>query len=74
LEIQEKMNLKPILNETSLQAHMELEFGVLGVFRKLMKYEVHSSKKKIMKMIFLHTSYPNSNRPVFGLKKIYGLN
>jgi hypothetical protein len=25
-------------------------------------------KKKLKKIIFLHTSYPNSNRPVFGLK------
>jgi hypothetical protein len=24
-------------------------------------------------MIFLHTSCPNSNRPVFGLKEFYGL-
>jgi hypothetical protein len=34
------------------------------------KYVVHSSKrKKSKKYIFLHTSCPNSNRPVFGLKE-----
>jgi hypothetical protein len=27
------------------------------------------SKKKLKKIIFLHTSCPNSNRPVFGLKE-----
>jgi hypothetical protein len=26
-------------------------------------------KKKLKKIIFLHTSCPNSNRPVFGLKE-----
>jgi hypothetical protein len=26
-------------------------------------------KKKLKKSIFLHTSCPNSNRPVFGLKE-----
>jgi hypothetical protein len=36
-----KMNLKLILNKTSLQAHMELELDVLGVPGKLVKYVVH---------------------------------
>jgi hypothetical protein len=30
-------------------------------------------KKKLKKNIFLHTSCPNSNRPVFGLKEFKGL-
>jgi hypothetical protein len=38
-----KMNLKPVLNKTLPWAHMELELGVLGVARKLVKYVVHSS-------------------------------
>jgi hypothetical protein len=42
-----KMNLKLILNKTSPQAHMELEFDVLGVPRKLVKYVVHFLKRKI---------------------------
>jgi hypothetical protein len=43
---------------------------VLGVHGKLVKYVVHSSKRKNWKkIIFLHTGCPNSNRPVFGLKE-----
>jgi hypothetical protein len=43
---------------------------VLGVHGKLVKYVVHLSKRKnSKKIIFLHTSCPNSNRPVFGLKE-----
>jgi hypothetical protein len=38
------MNLKPIQNKNSPQAHMESEFDVLGVPIKLVKYVVHSSK------------------------------
>jgi hypothetical protein len=41
-----KMNLIPILNKTSLQAHVELELDVLGVPIKLVKYVVHLSKKE----------------------------
>jgi hypothetical protein len=34
------------------------------------KYVLHSSKRKNRKKnIFLHTSCPNNNRPVFGLKE-----
>jgi hypothetical protein len=40
-----KMNLKLVLNKTSPWAHMELEFNVLGVPRKLMKYVVNLSKR-----------------------------
>jgi hypothetical protein len=40
---------------------------VLGVPGKLVKYVVHSStRKKIKKIIFLHTSCPNCYPPVFG--------
>jgi hypothetical protein len=41
-----KMNLKPILNKTSPQAHKELELDLLGVPRKLVKYVVQLSKRK----------------------------
>jgi hypothetical protein len=57
-----KMNLIPILNKTSPRAHTESELGVLGVPQKLVK--ICSSlvqKKKLKKMIFLYTSYPNNN-------------
>jgi hypothetical protein len=54
---------------------MESEFDVLGVQGKLVKYVVYSSKRKNWnKIIFLHTSCPNSNRLVFGLKEFLGLN
>jgi hypothetical protein len=41
-----KMYLIPILNNTSPRAHMESELDVLGVLEKLVKYVVHSSKRK----------------------------
>jgi hypothetical protein len=48
--------------------------GVLGVHRKLVKYVVHSSKRKNWKKyIFLHTSCPNSNRPNFWSQGILGI-
>jgi hypothetical protein len=40
------MNLKPVLNKTSPQAHTESELDELGVPGKLMKYVVHLSKRK----------------------------
>jgi hypothetical protein len=43
---------------------------VLGVHEKLVKYIVHLSKRKSQKkIIFLHTSCPNNNRPFFDLKE-----
>jgi hypothetical protein len=48
-----KMSLIPVFNKTSARAHMELELDVLGVHGKLVKYVVHSSKrKKIKKLLF----------------------
>jgi hypothetical protein len=41
-----KMNLRPILNKNSPQAYTKLELDVLGVSGKLVKYAVHSSKRK----------------------------
>jgi hypothetical protein len=41
-----KMNLKPVWNKTLPWAHTESEFNVLGVPGKLVKYVVHSSKRK----------------------------
>jgi hypothetical protein len=46
LENTGKINLKPVLNKTSPLAHTELEFDVLGVPRKLVKYVVYLSKRK----------------------------
>jgi hypothetical protein len=65
-----KMSLILVLNKNSPRAHTELELDLLGVHGKLVKYVVHSSKRKNWKkIIFLHTSCPNSNRPFFGLKE-----
>jgi hypothetical protein len=65
-----KMSLILIFNKNSSLAHTESELDLLGGHGKLVKYVVHSSKwKNWKKFIFLHTSCPNSNRPVFGLKK-----
>jgi hypothetical protein len=41
-----KMNLKPVFNKTSPQAHTELELDVLGVPKKLVIYVVHLSKRE----------------------------
>jgi hypothetical protein len=43
------MNLLPILNKTSPHADTELELDMLGVHGKLVKYVVHSSKRKNLK-------------------------
>jgi hypothetical protein len=68
------MSLILVFNKNSPWAHTELELGVLGVHGKLVKYVVQSSKGKNGKrIIFLHTSCPNSNRPVLGFKEFEGL-
>jgi hypothetical protein len=41
-----KISLIPVFNKNLPRAHIELEFGVLGVHRKLVKYLVHLSKTK----------------------------
>jgi hypothetical protein len=40
------MNLKHVLNKTSPRAQTELELDVLGILGKLVKYVVHSFKRK----------------------------
>jgi hypothetical protein len=65
-----KMSLILVFNKKLPWAHTESELDVLGVHGKLVKYVVHSSKRKNWKkIIFLHTSCPNCNRPIFGLKE-----
>jgi hypothetical protein len=41
-----KMSLIPVFNKNSPPAHTESELDVLGVHGKLLKYVVHSSKRK----------------------------
>jgi hypothetical protein len=50
-----KMNLKPVLNKTSPLTHTELEFNMLGISKKLVKYVVHLFKKINWKKIFFFT-------------------
>jgi hypothetical protein len=62
LENTGKMSLILVFNKNLPWAHTETELGVLGVHGKLVKYVVHSFKRKNWKkFIFLHTSCPNSN-------------
>jgi hypothetical protein len=46
------MNLKHVLIKTSPRAHIESELDVLGIPEKLVKYVVHSSKRKKLKKKF----------------------
>jgi hypothetical protein len=46
LENTGKMSKIPVFNENSPRAHTELEFDVLDVHGKLVKYVVHSFKRK----------------------------
>jgi hypothetical protein len=46
LENTRKMSLIPVFNKNLPWAHTESELDVLGVPRKLVKYVVHSSKRK----------------------------
>jgi hypothetical protein len=46
LENTGKMSLIPVFNKNSPRAHTESELDVLGVHGKLVKYVVHSSKRK----------------------------
>jgi hypothetical protein len=41
-----KISLILVLSKNSPRAHTESELGVLGVHEKLVKYVVHSSKRK----------------------------
>jgi hypothetical protein len=41
-----KMSLLPIFNKNLPRAHMESELGMLGVHGKLVKYAIHSSRRK----------------------------
>jgi hypothetical protein len=45
-EITGKISLIPVFNKKSPQPHTESEFDVLGVHGKLVKYVVHSCKRK----------------------------
>jgi hypothetical protein len=50
-----KRSLIPVFNKNSPRAHTKSELDVLGVHGKLVKYLVHSSKRKKWKKIFFFT-------------------
>ena len=75
------MNFLSILNKTSPQAHTESELDVLGVLRKLVKYVVHLSKKKIEKKNhFSSHKLPKGqstsfwSQGILGVKNSHGIN
>ena len=49
------MNLIPVFNKNSPQAHTELESDVLGVHGKLVEYVVTCLKEKNEKKLFFFT-------------------
>jgi hypothetical protein len=55
LENTGKMSLILVFNKNSPRAHTESKLDVLGVHGKLVKYVVHSSKRKIEKKLFFFT-------------------
>jgi hypothetical protein len=50
-----KLSLIPVFNKNLPWAHTKLELDVLGIHGKLMKYVVHSSKRKKKLKIFFFT-------------------
>jgi hypothetical protein len=64
-----KLKLQSILNKNSPRAHMETEFDIFGVSRKLVKFLVHLSKEKNkLKLFPLLTRCPKSKQHVFYFK------
>jgi hypothetical protein len=74
LENTRKMSLIPVFNKNLSRAHTELEFDVLGVPGKLVKYLVHSSKKETMKKNYF-SSYklPKQQSTSFWSQGILGI-
>jgi hypothetical protein len=69
-----KMSLIPVFNKNSPWAHMKLELDVLGVHGKLVKYVVHSSKrKKIEKNYFSSHKLPKQQWTSFWSQGILGV-
>jgi hypothetical protein len=52
------MNSKPVLNKNSPWSYMELEFDLFSIAKKLVKYVVHSSKRKKEKRKFSSDKVP----------------
>jgi hypothetical protein len=69
-----KMSLILVFNKNSSRAHTESELGMLGVHRKLVKYVVHSSKrKKLKKNYFSSHKLPKQQSTSFWSQGILGV-
>jgi hypothetical protein len=69
------MTLILVFNKYLPRVHMELELGMLGVHRKLVKYVVHSSKrKKLKKNYFSSHKLPKQQLTSFWSQGILGVN
>jgi hypothetical protein len=70
-----KMSLILVFNKNSPRAHTESELYVLGVHGKLVKYVVHSSKrKKLRKNYFSSHKLPKQQSTSFWSQGILGIN
>jgi hypothetical protein len=67
------MSLILVFNKNSPQAHTESELGVLGVHGKLVKYVVHSSKRKNWKILFFFTQVAQTAIDQFWSQGILGV-
>jgi hypothetical protein len=75
LENTGKMSLIPFCNKNSPRAHMESELDVLGIHRKLVKYVVHSSKRKKLKINYFSShELPKQQSTSFWSQGILGIN
>jgi hypothetical protein len=64
-----------VFNKNSPQAHTESELGVLGVHGKLVKYVVHSSKRKNWKKYYFSShKLPKQQSTSFWSQRILGVN
>jgi hypothetical protein len=69
-----KMSLILVFNKNLPRAHTKLELGVLGVHGKLVKYVVHSSKrKKLKKNYFSSHKLPKQQSTSFWSQGILGV-
>jgi hypothetical protein len=70
LENTGKMSLILVFNKNSPRAHTESELDVLGVHGKLVKYVVHSSKRKEKKLKFPSHKLPKQQSTNFWSQRI----
>jgi hypothetical protein len=68
------MGLIPIFIKNLPRAHTKSKFDVLGVHRKLVKYVVHLSKRKIEKKYFSSHKLPKQQSTSFWSQGILGVN